>query len=650
MKPLSHRVYALIAISLAVVLFLAVNIVSNQWLGAARLDLTQNGLYTVSPGTASTLSKLQEPITLRFYFSRQPASAYAGIVAYAGRVRDLLQEYAALSHNKLIVEEIDPAPFTPAEDDAVREGLTGAPTQEGDNVYFGLVGTNTLTGHEVIPFFDQQREEYLEYDLTSMVYKLSQPQKPKLGIMSSLPLEVGAGGLQAALQGNSQPYVIYQQLRDNYDIQMLDPMTSDRVPADVGTLLVVHPANFTPSAQYAIDQFVMRGGHAIVFVDPLAESQTQQGPLGGGDPQDKMTSSLPALFTAWGVDFDSTKVVTDADLAQPVQFGGPGGQPQVIDYIAWLRMTPANFNTSDPLTANLQMLNVASAGALKAHQGATTKFLPLMTSSSNAALVDAILVRTVQNPSDLLRRFAPTGEKFVIGARLSGRAKTAYPNGAPAAAPKAPTDPNDPPKPDAGPLPAQVKDSKDINVIVVADSDMFEDRFWVQVQNVLGQRIAVPSADNGALVMNAVENMMGSNDLISLRTRERSARPFVVVDQLRRNAEGRFLAEEQQLQEKVTATEASLRQLQGQNGQNQTPGAAPVLSREQQAQMEKFRRDLVTTRASLRQVQSNLRQSVQDLGTMLAFMNIALVPILIGIAAIVVSFMRQRRRARARGL
>jgi ABC-type uncharacterized transport system involved in gliding motility auxiliary subunit len=650
MKTLSHRTYALIAIALAVVLFLAVNIVSNQWFGTARADLTQNGLYTVSPGTAATLSKLEEPITLRFYFSRQPAAAYAGIVAYAGRVRDLLQEYAALSHNKLIVEEIDPAPFTPAEDDAVSQGLTGAPTQEGDNVYFGLVGTNTLTGHEVIPFFDQQREEYLEYDLTSMVYKLSRPQKPKLGIMSTLPLEVGAGGLQAALQGNSQPYVIYQQLRDNYDIQMLDPTSADRVPADVGTLLVVHPANFTPSAQYAIDQFVMRGGHAIVFVDPLSESSTQQNSLAGGEPQDKMSSSLPALFTAWGIDFDVNKVVADADLAQPVQFGGPGGQPRVIDYIAWLRMTPANFNTSDPVTANLQMLNVASAGALKAHQGATTKFLPLLTSSSNAGLIDSILVRTVQNPSDLLRRFAPTGEKFVIGARVSGPAKTGFPNGAPAAAPKPPTDANDAAKPDAGPLPAQVKDSKDINVVVIADSDLFEDRFWVQVQNVLGQRIAVPSADNGAMVMNTVENMMGSNDLISLRTRERSARPFVVVDQLRRNAEGRFLAEEQQLQEKVTATEASLRQLQGQNPQSQTPGAAPVLSKDQQAQIEKFRRDLVATRASLRQVQSNLRQNVENLGTTLAFLNIALIPILIGAAAIVVSFLRQRRRARARGL
>src|SRR6266567_4291262 len=193
MNRLSRKVYALIAVALAVVLFVSLNIVSNSWLGTTRVDLTKNSLFTVSPGTKATLDKLPEPVALRFYFSRQPATGYAQIVAYAGRVRDLLQEYAALAHGKLIVEEIDPAPFTPAEDEAVAQGLTGAPTQEGDNVYFGLVGSNTLAGHEVIPFFDQSREEYLEYDLSSLVYKLSQPQKPKLGILSTLPLEAGAG-------------------------------------------------------------------------------------------------------------------------------------------------------------------------------------------------------------------------------------------------------------------------------------------------------------------------------------------------------------------------------------------------------------------------------------------------------------------------
>lgn len=644
MKPMTHRAYAIAAISLAVVLFFSVNIVANLWLGTAQVDLTENGLYTVSPGTRATLQKVPEPVTLRFYFSRGASAGYASVVAYANRVRDLLKEYSALAGGKIILEEIDPAPFTPAEDDAVAQGLTGAPTQDGDSVYFGLVGSNTLAGHEVIPFFDQGREQYLEYDLTSMVYKLSNPQKPKLGVLSVLPLETGAGGLQAALANANRPYVIYQQLRDTFDVTSIDTK-ADRIPADIGTLLVVHPAALTPPTLYAIDQFVMRGGHAIVFVDPLSEvmSGEQQGGFPGGGGMQVSSSDLGPLFKAWGVDYDASKVVTDAELAQQVQVGGPGGAPAVVDYIAWLRATPANFAAGDPVASNLQQLNIATAGTVKAAAGATTTFTPLISSSANAMLTEAALIRATQNPRDLIRRFQPTGAKYPIAARVAGPAKTAFPNGAPAGDAAAAEKP--------APLPEQVKESKDINLIVVADTDMLDDKFWVQVQNVLGQQVAIPGADNGALVVNAVENMMGSNDLISLRTRERSARPFTVVDQLRRSAESRFLAEEQQLQEKVTATEASLRELQGRGNPDQpAPAGPPVLSREQQEQIDKFRADLVATRGSLRQVQANLRADVENLGTVLAFLNIALVPILIAGAAIGLAFLRGRRRARARGL
>ncbi len=655
MQMMTRRAYAIAAIALAAVLFISVNIVANLWLGTAQLDLTENRLYTVSPGTRATLQKVPEPVTLRFYFSRDASAGYASVVAYAGRVRDLLKEYSALAGGKIILEEIDPAPFTPAEDDAVTQGLTGAPTQEGDSVYFGLVGTNTLAGREVVPFFDQAREQYLEYDLTSIVYRLSNPQKPKLGVMSALPLETGSGGLQAALANANRPYVIYQQLRDTFDLQNID-IKADRIPADIGTLLVVHPLNLTQAALYAIDQFVLRGGHAIVFVDPLSEvmsANDQQGGFPGGPGGAGVSSSdLGPLFRAWGVTYDPTKVVTDAQLAQQVQVGGPGGAPQVVDYIAWLRVTPENFATDDPVSSNLQQLNIATAGTVGAAMGATTTFAPLISSSTNAALTENFLIRATQNPRDLIRRFQPTGARYAIAARVSGPAKTAFPNGAPAAEPAAPPAPGaEAPAATPTALPEQVKESQDINLIVIADTDMLDDKFWVQVQNMLGQQIAIPAADNGALVVNAVENMMGSNDLISLRTRERSARPFTVVDQLRRNAESRFLAEEQALQEKVTQTEASLRELQGRgNPDEPQPAGPPVLSRAQQEQIDKFRADLVATRGSLRQVQANLRADVENLGTVLAFLNIALMPIVIAGAAIVLAFLRNRRRTRARGI
>jgi ABC-type uncharacterized transport system involved in gliding motility auxiliary subunit len=648
MKSHSRRAYALGAIALGIVLFLAVNIVSNTWLGTARLDLTQNGLYTVSPGTRATLAKLEEPVTLRFYFSRESAAGYASLVAYASRVRDLLQEYAAISGGRVIVEEIDPAPFTPAEDEAVAQGLTGAPTQDGESVYFGLIGNNTLNGHEVVPFFDQGREQYLEYDLTTIIYKLSTPTRPKLGIMAGLPLEAGSGGLMAALQGNSQPFTIYTQLRNAFDVQTIEP-TADRIPADITTLMVVHPAGFSDTAKYAIDQFVLRGGHAIVFVDPLSEILNQQGAGGQPDAGERTTSDLAPLFAAWGVDYDPSKIVGDAELAQQVQVGGPQG-PQVTGYVAWMRMMPASFNADDPVTGNLQQLNIATAGALKKREGSTTTFTPLLTSSTTAALIDTIQIRVTQNPQDLLRRFEPTGERFTIAARVAGPAKTAYPGGAPPRTPPPGAAPDAPPEPPpVTPLPAQVNEAQDINVIVMADTDLVDDRFWVQVQNLLGQRIVIPTADNGALVQNFVENMMGSNDLISLRTRERPTRPFILVDNIRRQAESQFLAEERALQDRVTQTEASLRALQGQGGGDEAPTGTPVLTAEQQKQIDTFRQDLIQTRQSLRQVQANLRQDVENLGTTLAFLNIALVPVLVSAAAIGLAVLRKRRRNRARG-
>ena len=292
---------------------------------------------------------------------------------------------------------------------------------------------------------------------------------------------------------------------------------ADRIPADVNTLLVVHPANLTQTALYAIDQFVMRGGHAVVFVDPLSEvmSAGNQDAPGGGGGQIS-SSDLGPLFKAWGIDYDPSKVLLDAQMAQQVQVNGPGGAPQIVDYIAWLHATPENFALDDTVSGNLQQLNIASAGTIKAAQGATTKFAPLLSSTVNAMLTENVLVKVAQNPRDLIRRFQATGARYPIAARVSGPAKTAFPNGAP--------------PPEAGTtagtqLPAQVKDSQNVNLIVVADTDLLDDKFWVQVQNMLGQQIAIPSADNGAFLINAVENMMGSNDLISLRTRERSNRP-----------------------------------------------------------------------------------------------------------------------------
>ncbi len=618
MRPLSRRTYAIAAIVLAAVIFVAVNIAASTLLTTAKLDLTQNGQFTLSQGTRNIIAKLGEPIVLRFYFSKQVASEYASTTAYAKRVRDLLNEYAALSHGKIVVEEIDPEPFTEAEDQATSSGLTGAPTDSGDVVYFGLVGSNTIDGREVIPYFAQEREEYLEYDLTSLVYKLSNPKKPVLGIVSSLPLQFGPGGVQAMMRGQGQPYVIYQELSQIVTTKLVPPDFA-AIPKDVDVLMLVHPVNLSEKQLQLVDQFVLGGGRALIFVDPNSEIAKA-----GGNPYQPQgvapASDLPQLFKAWGISYDPQKVVADRELAQRVQVADP--RNPIALYPAWLHLTPDNFDGKDPVSANLQSLNVASVGALAPARNATTKFTPLVSSSDQAALLDAATVRMTTDPQELMGQILPTGRKYAIAARVSGEARTAFP------------------------ATAKIKSGR-INVIVVADSDIFDDRFWVRVQNMLGKKIAAPFADNGGFVLNAVENLMGSGDLISLRTRESGQRPFTVVRDLQAAAQAKFQQEEQTLQQRLNDTQQRLHELeQGGGAKSGTAG----LTSAQQAEIERFRREMIQTRAQLRDVQHNLRKDIDALGARLAFVNIALVPLLVAALAIVLAAFRRRRRARALGM
>ncbi|HUO88285.1 MAG TPA: Gldg family protein [Rhizomicrobium sp.] len=636
MRPISRRIYAIAALVLATIIFVCVNIAANQWITTAKLDLTENGQFTLADGTRSIIAKIPEPITLKFYYSKKIAADYAQTAAYAQRVHDLLEEYAALSHGKIILEVVDPEPFTPAEDEATAAGLTGAPTDTGDTVYFGLVGTNRIDGKEVIPYFTNEREQYLEFDISTLIYHLSQPQKPVLGIISSLPLDTGSGGLQAALQGAAQPYAIYSELAETYTTQILDPAVN-RIPANISVLMVVHPANLSAAALYAIDQFVLRGGRALVFVDPNSELAMAGGgmdPRGGGDP----TSDLPRLFHAWGLGYAPGKVIADRKLAQRVQVSSDPRNP-VASYPIWLHLTAANFDGKDIVTANLQSLNLASVGALYSIKGATTSFLPLVRSSDQASLLDTEQVRFNPRPQDLMGSINPTGEQFVIAARISGPAKTAFPNGPPAPMMVAG-------QPAPPPLPPQIRQSSEpINVIVMADSDIFDDRFWVHVENLYGKRVAAPFADNGAFVMNAVENLMGSGDLISLRTRAKNDRPFTVVKQMQAEAQADFQAEAEALQARLTAVQQRLHELeQGGGASGQT---AQGLTPAQQAEIDRFKKELIDTRTQLRDVQHRLRKDVDALGDFLAFVNIALVPLFVAGFAVLLAWLRRRRRARA---
>ncbi|HWA31368.1 MAG TPA: Gldg family protein [Rhizomicrobium sp.] len=612
MRPLGRRSYAIWAMVLAAVIFVAVNIAANTGITNAKLDLTENGQFTLSDGTRHIIDRIQEPVTLRFFYSRKVAADYAQINAYAQRVRDMLEQYANRSGGKIVVQEVDPEPFTPEEDEATSNGLTGAPTDSGETVYFGLVATNTVGDKEVVPFFTADREPYLEYDLSSLIYRLTHLKKSKVAILTSLPLD--GGGMQVMMQGGApQPNMIYAQLQQSYDTQMLPPDFT-AIPSDVNVLVIVQPGDLHVQQKLAIDQFVLKGGHVLAFVDPNSEIAAQGGQ---GGPS---SSDLPELFRAWGIVYNPDKVLGDEELAQVVQTSGDPRTP-TSRYPIWLHLNADNFNHTDQVTSALQTLNLASAGALSPEKGATTTFTPLVSSSGKAGLLDAAQVRALVRPQALWDLIRPAGSPYTIAARISGPAKTAFPQI------------------------AKIKSAKDINVIVMADTDIFDDRFWVHVQDMLGRRIASPFADNAAFVLNAVENLTGSSDLISLRTRASSDRPFTVVKQMQAEAQAQYQQEADGLQARLTDTEQRLHALE--QGQSANGQQSNKLTPAQQDEVQRFKRDLIQTRAQLREVQASLRADIDALGTVLAFINIALVPILVAIFALVLAYVRRRRRARA---
>lgn len=641
---MNRSLNAVIALVLLGVFLLAVNILANSTLYNARFDLTEDRLFTLSNGTVKTLEAIDEPITLRLFYSEDAANDILPLRTYAERVRDLLYEFQANAGGKLRLEIIDPEPFTDAEDRAVQFGLQSIQAPNGDPLYFGLVGTNMADGEEVIPFFFLDRENFLEYDLAKMVATLSRDEQPKIAILTSLPVDSGTGGIEAVMRGESHPFVVYQQLQELFDVTLLKP-DDVVIGEEYDLLLVAHPDELGEAMLYGIDQYVLGGGRAVVFVDPNsevsivtpAERREQRFPREPG-PE---SSTLPGILEAWGVGFDTEKMVVDRALARRVMLGSRDRQ-QTIPYVAWLSVTPEHMSGADPSTADLQVLNMASAGAFVPLEGATTTFTPLMTTSEQSSLVNLTpRIRQAPDPTELLRSFEASDGRYVLSARISGPVSTAFPDGPPA---PEEADPEEEASTDPPEWPAhRTASDGDINVIVVADSDMLDDTHWIQSGRFRGELVYVPVADNGSFVVNAVENMAGSGNLIGLRSRAPATRPFEVVENIRRDAESQFLAEEKRLQDRLESIQRRVEEMQRGIGD----GTAEGLVSEQQAdEIRRAREEIVSTRAALRDVQRNLRKDVENLETLLKFLNIGAVPVLVALFALVLAAFRYRRRKR----
>jgi len=639
----------LLAVLLSVILFVSINIISNYLFRSARLDLTATNQYTLSEGTKNILASIEEPVRLQFFFSAEMAANFPQIRIYGDRVRDLLFEYESRSGGNLQLEIIDPKPFTEEEDQAVAEGITAIPTDTGESLYFGLVGTNAIDGREVVAYFAPEREAFLEYDLTELIFNLVRLEKPVLGILSTLPLDVGLGGMMAAMQGQSQPFLIYEQLQESFDVRMIE-QEADRIDLEITALMVVHPAELAAKTRYAIDQFVLRGGRALVFVDPLSELASTTGPTGQPvGPQSQ--SSVEDLFDAWGVEFDPGQVIGDLGQALRVQTGAESARP-FSDYVVWLGLQQENMNGSDLVSADLNLLQLASVGHLSPKEDATSRFTALMQSTPRSMLYDSETVRQNLDPDELLLSFEPTPQRYTLAARISGSFQSAFPDGPPEDEINEDSlevpDPLTETEEVVEPLPEHLSESTtETNLILFADTDLLDDRFWVQQQNFLGQRIVIPTADNGVFVINAIESLMGSNDLISLRSRGRDDRPLEVINEIRLRAESQFLREQERLELQLQETEQRLLNLQTQGQDNQDASAALILSEEEEQEIARFQSLLLETRKELRSVQRNLRADVEDLQNRVRFVNIALMPFLVAIFALLVASARRRSRAAA---
>ena len=605
--------------------FIGLTVLFNAVLRGWRLDLTHNHLYTTAPGTERILAGIKEPINLYLFFSAKTAQQLPQLQTYGVRVREFLEELATRSNGRLHLHVIDPQPFSEDEDRASELGVRGAPLgASGGQFYFGLAGTNSTDGRAAIEFFDPNKEQFLEYDVVKLLYELAHPQKPVVAWFSSLPMGPGFDPQSGQMR---QPWAVYSETQQLFELRPL-AATATKIDADVSVLVLVHPKNLAPATQFAIDQYALRGGHILAFVDPLAEADSAGA---DADPMARMTadkaSHIESLLSAWGVQFNPAEVVADRGHALAVTLR-QGAEP--VEHLGVLGLDKTSFAADDVVTAGLSNVNVAMAGHLEPVKGSKVRFEPLLQSSTEAAALPVERFRMLMDPGTLRDGFKPTGKRYTLAARISGDVHSAFPDGPPAGVT----------------LPAGVTalkvSAKPLNLIVFADTDMLSDNLWVHVQNFFGQSLTQAWASNGDLVQNALDNLSGSDDLISVRGRASYARPFERVAKLRHAADERFHAKQQELEQQLRETEEKLTSLQSAKSGSQ---AALILTPAQEQEIEHFQAEKLRIRKELRAVRAGLDQDISSLGTTLKILNIIVVPTVFALIALLIGVWRRRRRA-----
>lgn len=600
------------ALVFAAITLVGVNLWAGQGLSRYRADMTSGGIYTLSDATRSVLSELDEPVTIRLFYTPDLGAQVPTYNRHHDRVRSMLQHYAELSGGKLRVSLVKAERFTDEEDEASAIGLQGAPLPSGNgSAYFGLAGTNSTDELEIIPFLALERQNFLELDLTRMVFKLANAGKKKVALMSRLPI---AGNVNPQTGQQIPAWAVLGQLRDFFEIDFLAP-TFDAVPEDADLLLMIAPGEINEKTAYAIDQYALAGNPVIVFADPYSEV------LQAGRDSLKANPLFTALLAAWGAQLEADKVVGDIDNSRQVQFNNQG-QPAIVNYLPWLAISETSFDRSDGIFNQISSLLVASAGALSPVKDAGPGFQPMVASSARSAMIDVKRLRN-PNPIKLLQSFLPDGQQRVLAARLRGDAKSSFKDG----------------RPKDGATQGDHITTGPVNVLAVSDADMLFDSFWAEVGQSNGRQVVIPRAGNANFLINAIQDMAGGQALAGLRGRGVEQRPFTRVAQLRADANARFRQQEQLLNKRLEETQKKLTDLLSRSKDGEV-----TLSKAEQKGIEDFRTEMFIVRKSLREVQRNLRADIDALGTRVKVANIAVVPLLIGFFGFLGLW---RRRSRA---
>lgn len=618
MRKYDNLVYSAVGLVALFLVLVAFNYLASAT--ALRADLTAGKLYTLSDGTRKILHGLKSPVTLKLYISRGDAVPVP-LRSFAQRVQDMVERFKAVAGPKLQVQVYHPTPDSEEEDAAQLDGIEAQQLASGDNFYLG-VSVSRLDRKEVIPAITPQREQLLEYDLARAIAGVASSARIKVGLMSALP--VLGEQFNPMTRSSSDPWVLASELKREFDVEPVD-MTAPEIPKDIGVLLLIHPRDITPQGEYALDQFVLRGGKLIAFVDPYAYFD-QLPSMPGMPAQGGTSSTLPTLFKAWGVAMDPGKVIADTVYASG---RGPRYTPTVLS------LNRTAFNRSDVVTSQLETLLYAFGGAFKVNPASGLKATDLVTSSADSMLVDDAKATVAGDAAT--KDFVPGGVALPLALRLSGKFKTAFPGGRPAA-------PGE--KPDASKKAAEPplrESAKDNSVILVADTDMLQDPAAVDVQDVLGHKVVVPSNGNLAFALDMVEQFAGGDDLISLRSRASSFRPLTVVRELEANAQKQYFGKIRALEDELQKTTDKLQELQ--KAQGPSARSAQILSVEQQAELEKFRKEVAQTKLELKEVRKNLRRDSEALVFWTKLANIALMPLLVALFGLGVALVRRRRTA-----